>query len=116
MLVLEHRGALLLEKRPAPGIWGGLWCFPELAEGEDALSVSRARYGARVRSVEALPDIEHGFTHYKLTISPRRLDVAEIVPGAAEPGYQWIDVAAIKDAAIPAPVRWIVEGLVRREA
>ena len=23
------RGKVLLERRPSPGIWGGLWCFPE---------------------------------------------------------------------------------------
>src|SRR6267142_1169437 len=30
-LVLRHAGAVLVERRPAPGIWGGLWCPPELA-------------------------------------------------------------------------------------
>src|ERR1700682_5011018 len=29
-LVLRHEGGVLVERRPAPGIWGGLWCFPEL--------------------------------------------------------------------------------------
>jgi A/G-specific adenine glycosylase len=28
-LVLQHQGAVLLERRPSPGIWGGLWVFPE---------------------------------------------------------------------------------------
>ena len=37
MLVLTRAGEVLLEKRPAPGIWGGLWCFPEArARNEDA--------------------------------------------------------------------------------
>jgi A/G-specific adenine glycosylase len=111
MLILEHRGRLLLEKRPAPGIWGGLWCFPELAPGEDALAVCAQRYGARISSVEALPRIEHGFTHFTLTIALTRLAVAEIAPRAAEPGQQWLDIAQVREAAIPAPVRRIVEGL-----
>src|SRR4051812_39484936 len=29
-LVLRRNGAVLVERRPSPGIWGGLWCFPEL--------------------------------------------------------------------------------------
>ena len=31
MLVLVRAGEILLEKRPPSGIWGGLWCLPEVA-------------------------------------------------------------------------------------
>jgi A/G-specific adenine glycosylase len=113
MLILEHEGQLLLEKRPAPGIWGGLWCFPELSPHEDAVALCEQRYGARVRSIEALPLVEHGFTHFTLTISPQRLEVADVAPHAAEADHQWLDTAEVKDAAIPAPVRRIVEALTR---
>ncbi|MGB1141418.1 MAG: A/G-specific adenine glycosylase, partial [Halioglobus sp.] len=35
-LVLRNRdGDIWLEKRPAEGIWGGLWCFPEVASLEE---------------------------------------------------------------------------------
>ena len=109
MLVLEHRGELLLEKRPAPGIWGGLWCFPELSHADDAAAVCLARYGATVRALERLPDVEHGFTHFSLTISPRRAQVGSIAPHAAEPGRQWLPVDAARAAAIPAPVKRILD-------
>ena len=47
LLILRRAGELLLEKRPAPGIWGGLWCFPEIdAERLVWTSVKPAR-GAR---------------------------------------------------------------------
>ena len=111
MLVLERRGALLVEKRPAPGIWGGLWCFPELAPEEDAAAVSLQRYGARVGPAVCLPDVEHGFTHFSLTISPRRFEVTSVVPRAAEAGYRWLPIGEIGNAGIPAPVRRIIEGL-----
>jgi A/G-specific adenine glycosylase len=111
MLVLEHRGELLLEKRPAPGIWGGLWCFPELAAGEDPAAACAQRYGAQVRGVERLPDVEHGFTHFSLTISPHRLQVSSLVPRVAEAAQQWLSIEKLREAAIPAPVRWIAESL-----
>lgn len=44
--------SLVLVKRPSPGIWGGLWCFPELStEPEHA---------------EELGSFTHQFSHYRL--------------------------------------------------
>ena len=111
MLVLEHRGELLLEKRPATGVWGGLWCFPEIALEDDLAHVSLQRYGAKVSRVERLADVDHGFTHFSLTISPQRAQVSDLVPRAAEAGYRWVAIADVTAAAIPAPVKRIVEGL-----
>lgn len=111
MLVLAHGSDLLLEKRPAPGIWGGLWCFPELAEGEDAKGVALQRFGASVRAGEWLTDVEHGFTHFSLTISPQRVEVFDLQPRAAEPGYRWMSKDEVMQAGIPAPVKRIVQAL-----
>ncbi|MEO6928955.1 MAG: A/G-specific adenine glycosylase, partial [Casimicrobiaceae bacterium] len=35
LLLLEHAGTLLFERRPAVGIWGGLWSFPEASVDAD---------------------------------------------------------------------------------
>jgi A/G-specific adenine glycosylase len=115
MLVLARGGEVLLEKRPAPGIWGGLWSFPEAAMDDDHASLCAQRYGAAVGAVEQLPRVEHGFTHYKLTIAPRRLEVRALETRAAEGDTQWLALSDVKQAAIPAPVRTIVEQLEKRE-
>ena len=109
MLVLEHAGALLLEKRPAPGIWGGLWCFPEVASDEDIHAACAHRFGAQIDAVERLADVEHGFTHFSLTISPRRLKVSALQMRAAEGQHQWLEIAKVREAAIPSPVKRILE-------
>ena len=111
MLILEHRGELLLEKRAASGIWGGLWCFPELDAGSDAAMWCERRFGARVGVLQRLPPIEHGFTHFSLTISPQRARVTTLMPRAAEPGQLWLRLDEAKAAAIPAPVRRILDTL-----
>jgi len=111
MLILEHRGALLLERRPAPGIWGGLWCFPEIPGGEDPTDFSLRHFGANISNLEHMASVEHGFTHFSLTISPRWLEVSSVLPRIAEPGHQWLPIDEIGGAAIPAPVRRIVEEL-----
>ena len=111
MLILEHRGALLLEKRAVTGIWGGLWCFPELDVGADAAMWCEQRFGACVGGLQTLPPIEHGFTHFSLTISPQRARVTTLMPRAAEPGQLWMRLDEAKTAAIPAPVKRILESL-----
>jgi len=116
MMIIECDGALLLEKRPMLGVWGGLWCFPEIAAAEDAAAVCMSRYGIHVESVEAMHIVEHGFTHFTLTISPLRMRATRIVHHASETDYRWIDIANVTHSAIPAPVRRIVEAMAIREA
>jgi A/G-specific adenine glycosylase len=111
MLVLRRAGEVMLEKRPPSGIWGGLWCFPEAEAGDDAVAFCAQRYGARVQLREALPVIAHGFTHYHLDILPQPLQVKAWPRRASEPGLIWLSVEDAMAAAIPAPVRDILQQL-----
>lgn len=111
MLVLHRAGEVLLEKRPESGIWGGLWCFPELARGGDIEEICVKRFGARVTRLAPLPVLEHGFTHFRLSITPQRLRVTTLAPGAAEPGHIWLTIEQAKAAAIPVPVKRILAHL-----
>ena len=107
MLILEHDGALLLEKRPAPGIWGGLWCFPEASADDDIETACVQRFGACIGAIQRLPDVEHGFTHFSLTITPQRLQVRALQSRAAESDYQWLPIEQLQAAPVPAPVKRI---------
>jgi A/G-specific adenine glycosylase len=113
MLILQRDREVLLEKRPAPGIWGGLWSFPEIAHLGDAEFASRARFGAEVMSEGTLPDVHHGFTHYALTITPALLRVTRLEPRAQSPGLAWVTPVDAINAAVPAPVREILRRLNR---
>ena len=111
MLVMEHAGAVLLEKRPDAGIWGGLWCFPELPPHARVDETCHRCFGARVGIIDPLPVVEHGFTHFTLTIRPRRVTVTTLDARVREPGTVWLPVAEASMAAIPAPVRRILSSL-----
>jgi len=109
MLAFIHAGEVLLEKRPALGIWGGLWSLPECpADGN--ISMIAGNMGYRVETVEALPTLVHGFTHFRLTISPWRLTVSGL-PRAEEPGRLWLPLADLEGAALPTPIRRILTTL-----
>ena len=103
-LVLLHKGSVLLERRPGTGIWGGLWVFPELVSGSPGM-FCRKVLGCDVKQVQRLPEIQHGFTHFKLRVQPVRCTVQKILPRAEAPGRIWLDVDDAVRAAVPAPVK-----------
>lgn len=111
MLLLVHKGEVLLEKRPPAGIWGGLWSLPEVAVDVDPAPVCHARFGAQVRRYSVLPVLDHGFTHFRLRIQPLRVEVAAVDTRAGEPGHVWLALADAREAALPVPVRRILERL-----
>jgi len=106
MLLLIDRGELLLEKRPARGIWGGLWSLPELVAGADCARHCRERYGLTVRAQRRLPLLTHGFTHFRLHIQPLYADLAPRT--ATLPGHVWLPPDDALGAALPAPVRRLI--------
>jgi len=100
---------VLLEKRPAPGIWGGMWCFPEMQA--EQLAAHAARFDVELGESTALVAIEHGFTHYRLRIHPVLMRVKRRTLALGEPGVAWIAIDAALEYAIPAPVRRLLEQL-----
>ncbi len=109
-LVLLNSGEVLLERRPGSGLWGGLWTFPETEEKDLAAHCRRA-LGCEVASMRELEPLEHGFTHFRLRIQPVVCEVRKPGLRAAAPGRLWLDLAAARTAAIPAPVRTLLARL-----
>jgi A/G-specific adenine glycosylase len=111
MLVLTRDGDVLLQKRPPVGVWAGLWCLPEMDVEADAARIARVHYGCTLSSVERLGPLRHGFTHFTLAITPVVARVAEVAARAAQPGVVWLPVAEAATAAIPVPVRKLLNAL-----
>ncbi|HEY4371247.1 MAG TPA: A/G-specific adenine glycosylase [Burkholderiales bacterium] len=109
MLVLMRAGSVLLEKRPPTGIWGGLWSLPQAEDDSAARKLAQA-FGADWKSRESLNVIEHGFTHYHLSIKPLLL-TAKVSLATEEPGHVWLPLAEAKDAALPSPVKKLLTSL-----
>jgi A/G-specific adenine glycosylase len=64
VLLIERAGAILFEKRPPVGIWGGLWSLPEVALDDDVPAHVRARYDCAIGAARDLAPLRHGFTHF----------------------------------------------------
>jgi len=109
MLVIIDRGEVLLEKRPPTGIWGGLWSLPEVAMKDDAIQKAQSRFGFKSRIIREMEIVPHGFTHYSLSIYPIEIAITKRPTIAMEPGIMWVNIADAPNAAVPAPVKRILQ-------
>jgi len=98
-------GAVWLEKRPAPGVWGGLYCLPAFGSREELEGALPA--DARPRLVDDAPFL-HVLTHKDLTLHP----VSARLPRDAlkRPGGAWFAADAWPQLGLPAPVRKLLAG------
>jgi len=112
MLLIIDGNEILLEKRPQTGIWGGLWSLPEVASDDDIQQAVRERYGLETESLAPLPILIHTFTHFRLHIKPQRLKlVASKLETSEAKNVLWLDKEEAIGAAIPAPIRSLLEQL-----
>jgi A/G-specific adenine glycosylase len=107
-LLLMHGNDILLEKRPGSGIWGGLWCPPQLDDGQGIVADYVQRSSMKVSERIELPGFTHTFTHFKLHITPVLLRMARKPQRIQQPGSVWLDVEEALQAAIPIPVRKVL--------
>ncbi|WP_309680294.1 A/G-specific adenine glycosylase [Polaromonas sp.] len=104
-------GSVWLEKRPSPGIWGGLYCLP-VFESDEALKTLLPP-GLRAR-LEPLPGFVHVLTHKDLHLSPWRAGfrasqtLPKAMASAQRPGA-WFGSAAWPGLGLPAPIRKLLE-------
>jgi A/G-specific adenine glycosylase len=111
MLILRYGDEVMLEKRPPTGIWGGLWSFPEVETDYNTEAVVLSRFAINAEAVEPLAILSHAFTHFKLHIQPQPLYVVKQNAMACEAGQIWLSIEDAIGAAIPTPVRKILQSL-----
>jgi A/G-specific adenine glycosylase len=76
----EAHHAVLVERRPSSGLWGGLWSPPQFESESEALEWCRRELGMP-ESSEALAPINHAFTHFDLRLNPLRVRCVAAGPG-----------------------------------
>ena len=107
LVLVDEAGRVLLEQRPASGIWGGLLCLPELIEGESPEARCLALGVGEVAGWEELPALNHVFTHFKLTLLPL-LSRVKSAGRLGDGSLQYLPIKALEQAALPAPIRRVL--------
>ena len=94
-VVVDPRGACLVERRPPRGVWGGLWSPPERG-ADEPLSGFLAAAGIAAELVEQVQEagvFRHGFTHYDLDVEPVYMRLRARPAVARDRAGRWIDPA-----------------------
>ena len=105
LILRDAQGEVLLQQRPPSGIWGGLWCFPELASIEEANDWSIDHFGCAPETTQAGEPFRHTFSHYHLEIQPlhAQLDTRpEAIMAASD--QLWYNVRQPSSIGLAAPV------------
>jgi A/G-specific adenine glycosylase len=103
--------AILLERRPAPGLWGGLWSPPQFDSEVAALAWCRREVGEPEVEAERLPPIDHAFTHFDLRLMPIRVRCTP-APQVREGGDRlWYALDAPPRVGLPQPIRALFDRL-----
>jgi A/G-specific adenine glycosylase len=103
LLARRADGSVRLVRRPAAGIWGGLWSPPEFDSRQSAEGAGQG--GARWREA---PPLQHAFTHFDLLIRPLWADLPAAMNAATsvadEPDVLWYNAARPAPVGLPAPI------------
>ncbi|MEO7206604.1 MAG: A/G-specific adenine glycosylase [Steroidobacteraceae bacterium] len=102
--------AVLLERRPRAGLWGGLWSPPQFASEREALEWCTREFGDAIES-ETLMPIDHAFTHFDLRLKPvlvRGRQKAAVLDGEDR---LWYQLDAPPRVGLPQPILQLIERL-----
>ena len=115
MVVLQNNlGEVLLEKRPAQGIWGSLYSFPE-RENPDQAGVGEIapQWEFQLQKpMKEMPAIHHSFTHFNLEITPLHGRYADDPSHFADhERFIWYPLDGSLEVGLAAPVKKIISQL-----
>jgi A/G-specific adenine glycosylase len=70
VMVVNRQGEWLIVQRPQKGLLAGLWDFPQVEfelEAPDLGAMVRRDYGVEVGDIVPLMEVNHAYTHFKVT-------------------------------------------------
>jgi A/G-specific adenine glycosylase len=79
---------------------------------DTALALAIAPFGV-VASREKLSVFSHGFTHFKLHVTPYRIKLARRLEMAGQRNHVWYPAEKMLDAPLPAPVKKLLLAVFR---
>jgi A/G-specific adenine glycosylase len=104
LIAISQQNEILLQQRPALGIWGGLWSLPECLNLQDIDSWSLVQ-GLKVSNQEILATQRHTFSHFHLDYTPLLIKVERTPHVVFEINdHEWYRASELNNLALPTPI------------
>src|SRR5690606_34860547 len=109
--LFEWDHAILLEQRRGSGIRRGSWTLPHYAH-TPAVTLACRQLGTTLRPEQKMASMLHTFSHFKLHINPWHVKPTRTLSRPeATTTQQRVPLSQLKQTALPAPVRKLIDGL-----
>jgi len=110
MLMMQHGQQVFLAQRPATGLWGGLFCFPQFTSQKE-LEQWLTQRGMPTSQLQQLVSFRHTFSHFHLDIIPMWLPVSSLSSCMDEGPSLWYNLASPPSVGLAAPVERLLQQL-----
>jgi A/G-specific adenine glycosylase len=107
----DTSAAVLVERRPNVGLWGGLWSPPQFESEFAALDWCRREIGEPQKSAQSLGPIHHAFTHFDLRLTPLRVRCQPNAAVHEGDDRLWYQLDNPPRVGLPQPIRQLFERL-----
>jgi len=112
LILLNEDGHVLLEKRPAQGIWGGLWSLPQHEEKPELIDNLQQSLQAQIQITGSLPEIRHTFSHFHLTMQPVLAKLHNAPAQINDAGQRgWYQPQQLGGIGLATPIKNLLAGL-----
>ncbi len=109
LMLQDNDNQILLEKRPASGIWGGLWSLPEFPTLSAAQSWCQQNNLA-LQSIKQLDEQRHSFSHYHLDYTVALVITKNPTNKVMEVNHSvWYKAEQIQNLGLPAPIKKLLQ-------
>lgn len=108
-ILLQYNETVWLQQRPTSGLWGGLFCFPQV-DNEALLSQWLNNYNITANH-QQLSAFRHTFSHFHLDIIPIRLMLKKPIKITETNNGLWYNLYAPPSIGLAAPVKNLLKQL-----
>lgn len=107
-LLYTYKHQILLEQRPATGLWGGLWCFPET----NTNALADINHPGKIMRQQQWASFRHTFSHFHLEITPVRIELATVKNIISDDTQRdWFDIHQPPAKGLAKPVSVLLKQL-----
>tara|TARA_R110000822_G_scaffold159476_25_gene299563 strand:+ start:351 stop:1391 length:1041 start_codon:yes stop_codon:yes gene_type:complete len=110
LIIRNPAGEILLEQRPASGLWGGLWVFPQCHKEAEIKDICN-QLNCHVDSWQLLPQKRHTFSHFHLDYRPVLITAKQQSYIMDSPSIVWYNPTSPLDVGTAQPVKQLLQQL-----